>query len=211
MSCVEIADVAEELALGMLTGVERARALEHLGRCGTCGNLVRELSRVADSVFELAAPVEPPVGFESRVLAKVTSRPGRPRRGWVWSVAAAAVGAAAAAAATLVVSATGTSPARPAQVLSAPLVAAGHPVGAVLAYGGSPGWVYMSVDLGEMTGTVTCELSKQNGTTVRIGTFVLHAGYGYWDAQVRTGFGQVTAARLVDENGVTVASAKLSQ
>jgi hypothetical protein len=38
MTCAELADVAAELALGVLTGRERAMAVAHLDNCDTCRN-----------------------------------------------------------------------------------------------------------------------------------------------------------------------------
>ena len=46
MSCDEFAEVAAELALGVLTGRERAAALAHLDGCESCREHVRELTMV---------------------------------------------------------------------------------------------------------------------------------------------------------------------
>ena len=43
MGCAEFAGVAAELALGVLTGRERARALAHLDRCDACREVRSEL------------------------------------------------------------------------------------------------------------------------------------------------------------------------
>jgi Putative zinc-finger len=71
MSCDEFAEVAAELALGVLTGRERARALAHLDGCETCREQVRELSMAGDEMLALVPPAEPPAGFESRVLERL--------------------------------------------------------------------------------------------------------------------------------------------
>ena len=68
MSCDEFAEVAAELALGVLTGRERARALAHLDGCESCREQVRELSMAGDELLALLPSAEPPAGFESRVL-----------------------------------------------------------------------------------------------------------------------------------------------
>jgi anti-sigma-K factor RskA len=71
MRCDEFAEVAAELALGVLTGRERARALAHLDGCETCREQVRELSMAGDELLALLPPAEPPAGFESRVLDRL--------------------------------------------------------------------------------------------------------------------------------------------
>ncbi len=62
-----------ELALGLLSGPERAAGLSHLAGCPSCREQVDELARVADHLLLLAPEAEPPAGFESRVLAAVGS------------------------------------------------------------------------------------------------------------------------------------------
>jgi Putative zinc-finger len=79
MTCDAVAELAPELALGIVTGDQRARALAHLAGCGDCRARVEELSGVADALLLLAPAREPPAGFESRVLARLPA-PARPRR-----------------------------------------------------------------------------------------------------------------------------------
>jgi len=71
MSCDEFAEVAAELALGVLTGRERARALAHLDGCESCREQVRELSMAGDELLALLPSAEPSAGFESRVLDRL--------------------------------------------------------------------------------------------------------------------------------------------
>jgi anti-sigma-K factor RskA len=71
MSCDEFAEVAAELALGVLTGRERAAALAHLDGCESCREQVRELTLVQDELLALLPSQEPPAGFESRVLERL--------------------------------------------------------------------------------------------------------------------------------------------
>jgi len=94
MTCAELADVAAELALGVLTGRERAMAVAHLGRCDACREDVRQLMATGEQLLELLPPAEPPAGFETRVLERLglsssakedayprLIRPGADRRG----------------------------------------------------------------------------------------------------------------------------------
>jgi anti-sigma factor RsiW len=71
MTCAELADVAAELALGVLTGRERAVAVAHLDRCDECREHVRQLMATGEQLVELLPPAEPPAGFETRVLARL--------------------------------------------------------------------------------------------------------------------------------------------
>jgi hypothetical protein len=71
MTCGEMDDVAAELALGVLTGRERAMAIAHLDRCDECREHVRQLMATGEQLLQLLPPAEPPAGFETRVLARL--------------------------------------------------------------------------------------------------------------------------------------------
>ena len=71
MGCAEFADVAAELALGVLTGRERARALAHLDQCDACRENVRQLTVTGEELVGLLPAIEPPAGFETRVMERL--------------------------------------------------------------------------------------------------------------------------------------------
>ena len=71
MGCDELADVAAELALGVLTGRERAEALAHLEQCPACRENVRQLTNTGEELLELLPAIEPPPGFETRVMDRL--------------------------------------------------------------------------------------------------------------------------------------------
>ena len=71
MTCEELADVAAELALGVLTGRERAMAVAHLTECDACREDVRQLMATGEQLLQLLPAAEPPAGFETRVLARL--------------------------------------------------------------------------------------------------------------------------------------------
>ena len=71
MGCAEFADVAAELALGVLTGRERARALAHLDWCDTCRENVRQLTVTGEELVGLLPAIEPPAGFETRAMERL--------------------------------------------------------------------------------------------------------------------------------------------
>ena len=71
MSCGEFGDVAAELALGVLTGRERAAALAHLDTCDSCRENVRQLTMTGEELLALLPAHEPPAGFETRVMERL--------------------------------------------------------------------------------------------------------------------------------------------
>ncbi len=80
MGCDEFAEVAAELALGVLTGRERAAALAHLDDCESCRELVRELTMTGEELLALLPSREPSAGFETRVLDRIgVAASSRPR------------------------------------------------------------------------------------------------------------------------------------
>src|SRR5919106_3455442 len=98
-SCEEVRELAPELALGIASGEERARALGHIANCPECRRVVRELSVAADEILLLAPQRGPSLGFENKVLAAIGSlRPRGRRLALVAAVflVAASVGAGAA-------------------------------------------------------------------------------------------------------------------
>jgi hypothetical protein len=66
-------DEVAGLALGILTGRERARALVHVEECGYCSHELERFAIVADNLLELAPSSEPPVGFEVGVIERFRS------------------------------------------------------------------------------------------------------------------------------------------
>ena len=71
LDCGEFHERASELALGLLAGDERGAALDHLEQCAHCRAHLDGLVQVADNLLLLAPPVEPDIGFESRVTARL--------------------------------------------------------------------------------------------------------------------------------------------
>jgi hypothetical protein len=78
MGCAGFADVAAELALGALTGRERAEALAHLDRCAACRKHVRQLTTTGEELLGLLSAEAPPPGFETRVMERLCLAAYRP-------------------------------------------------------------------------------------------------------------------------------------
>lgn len=233
MGCEEFANVAAELALGVLTGRERAQALAHLDRCDTCLAEVRQLTLTGEELLGLLPPVEPPAGFETRVLARigieapVPAPSPAPARKWrAWKLPRRSAGrppgitrrmlATAAVVAGLAVAVLGgwglhsaTTPATASSPLSsAALVSADHQdSGKIFIYNGTPRWVYMGVNVGSANGTVICQLVGKDGHVTTVGSFRVTNGYGEWGSTVPAGAGQLSGARLVTPGGVVLATA----
>src|SRR6266498_3450727 len=112
MGCEQVRELGAELALGIAAGDERDAALRHLNSCAACRRLVAELSSVGDELLQLAPEQEPPMGFESRVLAKLAAPPRRRplqpltrRSRWAMAAAAAVLVAALGAGSVVVATA----------------------------------------------------------------------------------------------------------
>jgi hypothetical protein len=236
MSCSELADAAAELALGALTGRERARALAHLDCCGACQEQVRRLTVTSEGLLALLPGRDPPPGFVTRVLARTglsgtppdtCTGPGwegrdpgrggagraakRGTRGWrrVLAVAACALAAAGAGAGGWSLHPAASQPSL-ALLRSAALVSpGGHQVGQIFAYAGGPGWLFVQVDMGagEGKGKVTCQVAGANGRMTTVGTFWLADGRGAWGSPDGAGNSSLTGARLVAAGGTVVATA----
>ncbi|MGH3548482.1 MAG: hypothetical protein ACRDQU_10310 [Pseudonocardiaceae bacterium] len=214
LTCQQCRELAAELALGMLPGVERAHALAHLDRCTTCRNTVSALTVTADRFVELQPGAEPPAGFEQRVLTALVPPSPRARRRW-WVPAAAVLLAIALVAGgwTLGRATLQTAPfeaSAPAQtVLFAPLTTGGREVGQAFVYPGQPSWIYLSLDTDSETasGTVRCELIRRDGSTVPVGKFTLAKGYGAWGGPAAVDRDSLATARVIDGSGATLATA----
>jgi hypothetical protein len=71
MTCAALREIAGELALDMLGGEERATALAHLETCPECRHEVALLTDAAEELLVLAPDIDPPDGFDQRVVARI--------------------------------------------------------------------------------------------------------------------------------------------
>ena len=217
--CDRFADDLAELALGVLTGRERVLALSHVDSCPRCAEELEQLSRVADTVVQAAPDVEPPMGFEVRLLERmgVADVPRRRHRlrpsVWVPAVAAVAAVAAAALALGLGLSVSSPAPTVDAQhakgTVSANLVENGETVGHVVAFGGAHPWISMMLADSAANGTVQCIVVTDDGTTHHVGTFVAREGYGAWIAPLHVKPEDVRSAEIESPSGTVIATATL--
>jgi hypothetical protein len=226
MTCEEFSNVAAELALGVLTGRERARALAHLDRCDACRDEVRQLTQTGEELLGLLPTAEPPAGFESRVLARIgIEPPAKKSRRWKlgrWSAARPAgvtrrMLATAAVVAAIAVAVLGgwglrtaTAPTATASspLSSAALTSANHQTtGKIYVYNGSSRWLYMGMTTYRSNGTVICQVVGKDGHVTTLGSFQVKNGYGSWGSALPAGTGPLAGARLISANGAVLATA----
>jgi hypothetical protein len=218
--CVLYENELAELALGVLTGRERARALAHIGSCPRCAEELEQLSRAADAVVGVAPEAEPPLGFETRLFEKMGIehvRPSRRRRLRYWVPASVA----AAVAALAVGLGLGLSSPPPARTVTAPptqhhgaletaaLVENGEHVGRVDVFGGHKPWMQMTLDDSSARGLVHCMVVTDDGQVHQVGTFMARDGYGAWAAPLHVNPASVRSALVMSPSGTVIATATL--
>lgn len=178
MGCEQTRELAAELALGITDGEERAQALRHLAECAECRKAVEELSGVTDELLTLAPIQQPPPGFESRVLERLTpARPHRRARRLLVPIAAAA--ASAAVVAGLIFGMTSDdrrladqyratlAAAHGSYFTAARLRDAAHaPGGLVYGYRGTSSWVYVGLYANHRSERYRVELALTSGRRV---------------------------------------------
>jgi hypothetical protein len=217
MSCERLRELAAEVALGTVEGEERAEALRHLATCHECRRLVDQLSSVADELLMVAPVVEPPAGFESRVIEAIAPRPRR--RGWrrllLWLGPPVAAAAATAVALVAVYHDDRVTAERYRETLSqadgryfraGPLRAGtGAEAGVVFGYQGTPSWLFVTVDERYRGQVSRAELVRRDGRTVALPSFRLGLG-GSWGGAVPGNLYQYRSVRLLgDRPGEVIA------
>jgi len=228
--CARYSEDLAELALGVLTGRDRARALAHVDECPRCAEELEQLSRVADTVLQVAPEVEPPIGFETRLFERMgvdeTAAPRRRRlqalpalrslrpRQWVPAAVAAA---AAFAVLGFGLSTTSAPPAIQAHgthgstvVVSGDFVQSGMTVGHVVVASGARPWMSMMLEDSTAQGVVDCVVVTRDGVTHDVGTFVARQGYGAWVAPLHLDPKNVRKAEVVTPDGAVIATATLA-
>ena len=78
VSCEHFRDLVEDLALGEIDDPERARLFAHAAGCPACQARLDELALLADRLLLAAPELEPPAGFEGRVLDHLATAAGPP-------------------------------------------------------------------------------------------------------------------------------------
>lgn len=215
--CEQHRDELSELALGVLTGRDRARVLAHVDACARCAEELEQLSHAADAVVLAAPDVEPPMGFEVRLFERmgvsdVRRRGVRPPR---WAVAALSAAAGVAALAVGLTVGLSSSPAPTSNALgqrgivAAALVERGTAVGRVTVHGGTHPWMSMMLIDSGAVGTINCVVVTSDGVSHQVGTFVAKEGYGAWISPLSVKPQNIRSAEVVAPSGTVIATAAL--
>jgi hypothetical protein len=219
-NCREVRDLAAEVALGIATGDERARVLQHIAGCTGCRQEIAELAQVADSLLLLAPEEEPPSGFESRVFRSIA----QPRRSFRRRVL---LGSAAACVA-LVVGAGGVLLAlgedrRLAEHYRSALAGAsgdyfgvvdlvdegGEKAGHVFVYEGDPSWAFVNFSEVEMPGEYGMQVVTREGERLNAGSFDVSEDDKSWGGALPVDLDEVATIRCVLRGGAAVMVARL--
>ncbi|MFL6142880.1 MAG: anti-sigma factor family protein [Labedaea sp.] len=205
-NCVRLRELSAELALGVLPAMERAEAVAHLQRCPACEQHVRELTALGDRlVVELVPGVEPPVGFEQRVLARFDRPDPSWRRRVPVAVAAALLALAIGALGWI---AHGSVYGADHELVSAKVQAGGQEVGEAFAYTDPRSWLYVELATLPANGTVACQVRLADGRVFTTGSFPITAGSGSWGGPVPLSGVRPAEIRILAADGTVLGSAR---
>ncbi|HSZ37804.1 MAG TPA: zf-HC2 domain-containing protein [Acidimicrobiales bacterium] len=215
--CAQHREELSELALGVLTGRDRARVLAHVESCPRCTDELEQLSRAANAVVQVAPEAEPLMGFEVRLFERMgvadarRRRRVRPPRWAVGAFSAAAAVAALAVGLSLGLSSSPptTTSAAPHGVTTASLLEQGDVVGRVTTHAGAHPWMSMMLVDSSAHGTVNCVVVTSDGVSHQVGTFVAKKGYGAWVAPLHVDPKDIRSAEVVAPSGTVIATAAL--
>jgi hypothetical protein len=222
MDCAAFQDVAAELALGILTGPDRAAALKHMERCASCQAEVASLAAAADRLLDLVPERGAPDGFESRMAAAFgQSVPGQAARchrgkaacrrlaGW-WRRAGLATAAAAAVGALgfgLHQIGAPQEPAYSGAEVAALRTPAGARTGEVAVTGAPRPLLVMVLNPGAAPGWYHCYLRTSGGRQAFAGAFHVGRDGGVWVIRPPMPPRDLAGARLIGPGGTEIASA----
>jgi hypothetical protein len=213
LECAEARELFPELAAGVAAGDERARALGHLSGCPACRRELAATAEVVDELLLLVPEHEPPAGFESSVLARLTpaaSPRRRLRSGLLWaaSIVAAAILAAGAVwwqtaddrelagdyRHTLTI-------AHGHGLSAAPLLlAGGAETGTVFAYDGSPSWIYITFRSAPPQGRYDVRLQTRDGRRLALRPFTARPGGTAWGSTIQVPIEQIQKLEFMRSN-----------
>lgn len=210
LDCAQLIDLAPELAVGNLSGDERAAVIAHLETCASCQQVVTSFTTVTDRLLLLAPRVEPPPGFEQRVLASLAPdlpekrRVRRPRRKRATLVGALALALTFVSGGLLLD--VGSS-AQPALAGAEMRTASGEVVGQIFLHREQPvtlfmtlpGWAEQIQRYGRSGDTYSLRIERSDGQTLT--RPVTLADDASWATTLDVDADAVTAVALVDSRG----------
>ena len=207
-----------DLALGELTGRKRSDVLTHLLGCRMCRDNVDETMRVSEELLLAAPDAEPPVGFESAIVDRLTANPPVPerpaaRQRFRPALLVAAAGIIALVLAGVVVARAATRDSS--EFTEAPMVTpSGIEVGSAWRHAADPSWILISVPGWEIweggTGaalTYELQIELEDGSTVSSGEVDFGRKDGSWATTTTVDTDQIRSVAIVDQSGKTWCSA----
>lgn len=222
--CQEVRELLPELAAGVASGEQRARALAHLTGCPDCRQELQEAATLVDELMLVLAPEhEPSAGFESRLLAALPlARPRhhrRPTRRFVLRAVAAVLTAVLVA--VLAVGLTWRQTADDRQLAAhyrhtlaaadgryltaAGLVeSSGRKAGHVFAYQGSPSWLFVELTAAPASGPYAIRLVTTDDRAVSAGVCRVTAGSGSYGRTIDLAVSAIRRVELVQPGNPTL-------
>ena len=203
LDCAKLQEVSAELAVGDLSGSERAEALAHVARCPQCGQLVGELTRVAEGLLLLAPELEPPPGFESRVLAELGQQQRKPRRLGLRSLVAVAAALVLFAVGGVLVAQVVEDDDGPETVRTALAVSeSGRSTCRVVVHGGDPASLVVSLDGPPGSSWEYVVMARPvKGAPIPVGRFALTDGRGQLATTVPLDADDLESVRVFNTEG----------
>jgi Putative zinc-finger len=232
LRCSQLRDMAPEVALGLVTGEERAVALAHLEGCAACRADVASLAGVADELLLIGPEAPPPEGFDRRVLTRLTEvraaqAPSPARRGGPahlrrgarrrrpdrrrFAVGATLSAAAAAVVLVAAVLAIRDDPAAPTEDRAEMTTGVGEVVGTATVRSGDPATVAVDVPGWEeavppgATYWLAVEMDDGSRTMTHIGTDAT-----WWKVSLEGDADEVASVSVLDGDGWVWCSAEFS-
>ena len=220
--CTHLEELAPEIALGIADGADRAWALDHLADCPECRARIERLSVLADELLLIAPGVEPPAGFEGRVVESI--HPPVRSRGRRLALPVAAALAAAACAAAVVWFALGDdrqladsyrdtlAVAHGQYFDAAPLeLPGGQPIGYAYGYQGRTSWMLAVVYDGVPDGHYQLEVVTDDGRRLPLRPLEVAGGHGSAGGTTSVDYDSVSQLRLLDADGRELADSDLHE
>jgi len=224
IGCEEVESSVAELAVGSLAGEERAAVVAHLAGCASCRRLAEDLIDVVDELSLITPGVDPPAGFESRVLAGIArdsetpvrlARRVRPPLRWLAALAAAVAIFAGGSVAGVRLSAhrdrPAAVPAAAGSLRAAALVGPGGATwGRAYVQGGPDGWVFVAMRWDLPDGQYSVQLAGPGIPTVQLDGLALVNGRASLGRSLDGDLDAVRTVRVVDGRGREICRATLT-
>lgn len=222
IGCAQVDERLEELALGEVAEPERSALLAHVANCSDCRQQLDGVLALTDSLLALAPAMEPPAGFESRVLERLGTADARPgvdvtpdRSRWRHLMVAAA-----AILLLVAVAIGGFAAGRRDQPTAAGTVAGegrivradGSEAGSIRLVTADRPYVLVSIDHPRpAAGSVTCRLVMADGRSVTVGSWSYDdVKAGVWAAGIDADLLSAVGMELVTDDGAVVATATIA-